>query len=72
MRAYEFWNEFEQAPKAQTYEGFRDRMLQLMPGYFHNTKAVRKERRAKALELFNGLSNDQRCDFYRGAYNPTV
>lgn len=71
MKMYEFWSEFLQS-KANTYEGFRDRMLQVMPGYFHAKLAERKEMRAKAAALINGMSDEQRIDFNRGAYRPTI
>lgn len=71
MAQYEFWSEFLQS-KANTYEGFRDRMLQVMPRYYHASRNERKEMRTKALGLLNGMSDEQRIDFYRGAYRPTI
>lgn len=72
MAAYEFWNEFLQAPRADTYEGFRDRMIQMMPRYYHASRAQKKELRAKALALYNNMTDDQLIDFRRGAYRPEV
>ena len=72
MAAYEFWTEFQRCSFANSYEGFRDRFLSLMPDYYRTPRAQRRRRRLAALRLYRTMTPEQRIEFNRGAWRPTV
>ena len=77
MKAYEFIKEHEAFCAAKgasaSYEGFRDRFIELLPNNYHSlSSAQRKTAREAALTLRLGMTREQEIDFLRGAWRPNI
>ena len=77
MASYEFFKEYEAFCAAKSasasYEGFRDRFLELLPKNYRSlTGSLRTAAREAALKLRLEMTREQEIDFLRGAWRPRV